>query len=96
MVTVWWEAFPKKPAVQIMDPSGKWVDVPLMLAGEGSSNLPEKDNETGAVIQKAAAKLTKSQEKSFIPLPAGTVTEKIRVLELEKSGSLWVREIEIY
>ena len=96
MVTVWWEAFPKKPALQIMDSSGRWVDVPLAVTAAGTENALHQDNETGAIIRKNSVKLEKNQQKSFVPLPAGTVTCGIRVLEMARNGSLWVREIEIY
>ena len=96
MVTVWWEAFPKKPALQIMDSNGRWVDVPLAVTAAGTENALHQDNETGAIIRKNSVKLEKNQQKSFFPLPAGTVTCGIRVLEMARNGSLWVREIEIY
>ncbi len=96
MVTVWWESFPKKPALQILDADGKWKDIPLVITARGSESALQKDNETGAIVQTAQIKLEKNQEKSFFALPDGIVTRGVRVLEMEKSGSLWVREIEIY
>ena len=93
-VIVWWDSPAKEPALQIMDTQGRWTDVPATFSEKGGEGLPENDSETGAVVQQR--RKPGKRDKNRLMLPPGTETCGVRLLERERSGTLWLREVEIY